>query len=105
MNAEEIAESLSGFDEIAIEKYFREPLSNLSATMQARALCFIMSKRELNDDKAAFSSAMNASLKDIMENINPQAEPEGKDPEPQPEIDNTPISSAAPEYRSVWSNS
>jgi hypothetical protein len=100
--AEEFFDSLNGFDEIAIKKFFGVPVSTLSGTktqpgdpMQfMRALVFVAERRGGKGDHEAFSAAQQYSIKDVNENyfatppkdIDPDApvSESGKD-EPQPE--------------------
>jgi hypothetical protein len=64
---EESAESLTGFDEIAIQRQFGKEVGDLSATMSTRALVFVKALRENGSDAtAAYHTAMGMSLKDVM---------------------------------------
>ena len=58
----EMTESLTGFDEIAIEQQFRRPLEDLSNTGTVRALAFVQFRRDGLDDKAAHEKAMGATF-------------------------------------------
>ena len=63
------AESLTGFDEIAIEKWFTGELSTLSGTKSMRALAFVLARRDGKADKEAYGDAMRATLKEITESF------------------------------------
>lgn len=63
---EDVMDSISGFDEIAVEKAFGKELLDLSASMVTRALVFVMErKKNGNDNTAAFNVAMNLGMKDL----------------------------------------
>lgn len=64
---EQFAGSLTGWDEQAINRMFRQPLAALDGTMTVRALVFVMERRRQGtDDKAAYKTAMDSSLDDCM---------------------------------------
>jgi hypothetical protein len=65
LTAEEAAESLTGFDEIAIEQMFRKDISDLSGTMSMRAIMFVLYRRNGQSDSDAFRAVMAAPLKEI----------------------------------------
>lgn len=94
MNTEEIARSLTGFDEIAIEQSFGKPLDSLSDTMAGRALSFVMSRREGSNDKEAYGACMRATLGEITDAI-ASPEPEGNESQPMNETGDTQTSSSA----------
>jgi len=61
----DVAESLTGFDELAIARAFGTGVGNLDGTMTLRALAFVLHRRVGADDKAAFRMAMQVTLKEI----------------------------------------
>lgn len=62
----EVIQSLTGFDELAVEKWFKASVMDLNATMTGRALVFVLERRNgAADDKAAYGTAMRLSLKDV----------------------------------------
>jgi hypothetical protein len=64
---EDVVESLTGFEEIAVEKQFGAAVTALNETMSARALVFVLNKRANGgDDVTAKREAMQASLKEIL---------------------------------------
>lgn len=93
MNIEDLANSLTGFDEIAIEQAFHKPLPTLSDTMQARALYFVALRRDGSKDSEAYGAVMRAPLSEIMAAIQPvdTAESEGKESQHSTETSLTPI--------------
>ena len=90
-SADEVTESLNGFDEIAIEKAFGKPLTELSDTMAARALVFVLRRRDGMDDKDARREVMQMALGVVMDSFAEEGDTEGKD-EPEPERTSTPTS-------------
>lgn len=65
-SADEVFESLNGFDEIAIEKAFGEVTSLKDKPMMfLRALLFIETRREGKKDNEAKQVAMNATMKQL----------------------------------------
>lgn len=58
--------SLTGFDEIAIEKAFSTDLETLSAQRQMRALAFILARREGKNDNAAYQHVMEMAQGDVL---------------------------------------
>ena len=61
----EVAESLTGFDEIAIEKSFGAALDELKPTMAGRALVFVVERRAGKDDGAAKNAAMSMPIGEV----------------------------------------
>jgi len=100
VNIEEMAGSLTGFDEIAIEQSFKRPLTELSETMQARALAFVLARRKGSTDTEAYGYCMRSTLTVIMSLLD-TPESEGNDPQPMSESSNTPISLSEQDYRSL----
>jgi hypothetical protein len=65
LSPEAAAESLTGFDEIAIEQMFRKDISDMSGTMSMRAIMFVLQRRDGQSDADAFRAVMAAPLKEI----------------------------------------
>lgn len=61
IDAQEYARTLTGFDEIAIEKAFRKDLDDLSGNMSVRALMFVKLRRDGEKDGPAYTAAMQAT--------------------------------------------
>lgn len=57
--------SLTGFDEIAIERFFGKGIGALSGTLQARALLFVEARRAATSDQEAFRASMQATIGDV----------------------------------------
>ncbi len=66
-SAEDVILSLTGFDEIAIEKAFRSDLEKLTAQRQMRALAFVIFKRQGQPDPDAYEAAMTLSQRDVLD--------------------------------------
>lgn len=68
MSGAEMVQSLTGFDEIAIEQAFNKPLDQLanSNTMLARALVFVDLRREGRNDGQARKDAMGMSIREVL---------------------------------------
>lgn len=67
IGAEEMTESLTGFEEIAVAKAFGRDISDLPGTQPMRALVFVWHKRTDGvTDQVAYEKAMNLSLKESM---------------------------------------
>lgn len=75
---EEVTRSLTGFDELAIEHWFERPLTRLSATMQGRALLFVLLRRDGEKDGKAHRAAMTMPLGDLDERFDGTVEMPGK---------------------------
>lgn len=58
-------ELLTGFDEIAIEKWFGEDIDSLRFTMKCRALLFTRNTRLGQQPKDAHKAAMSLTLKQV----------------------------------------
>jgi hypothetical protein len=68
LTAEEMGESLTGYDELAIEKAFQvSDVTVLAGTKQIRGLVFVALRREGQSDKDAFASVMEMPLKSCNE--------------------------------------
>jgi hypothetical protein len=70
LTIEEAAESITGFEEIAIERQFGSDLTSLTSTMQARALVFVLLLRQSGDPVAAKNDVMKMTLKAVMGSFN-----------------------------------
>lgn len=64
-NMEALVRSLTGFDEIAIEKYFGKRFEDINGNMLARAVLFIANHREGMPDPVAHKTAMDVPLGDL----------------------------------------
>lgn len=63
---EETMDSITGFDEVAVERAFGKELLELSATMVTRALVFVLERKlNGNDNTAAFNVAMNLGMREL----------------------------------------
>lgn len=82
VDAEEVAKSLTGFDEIAIRQAFKADLSDMGETTMMRATWFIVRRREGALDVEAFREAMTMTLGDLMPRF---YRPDRKDGEHRPE--------------------
>lgn len=89
VTSEELFESLTGFDEIAISQQFGSTPTDLPGTLLARALIFIAQRREGVSDSEAYQSAMSLPTGELTAIFTPEGDEEsGKEspaPEPQPE--------------------
>jgi hypothetical protein len=66
LDAQEYAGTLTGFDELAIERAFRHSLDDMSNLSAVRALLFVRLRREKGlKDSAAFTAAMAATQSDL----------------------------------------
>lgn len=61
-DAATMVKSLTGWDEIAIEKHFGVPLEDLSNLRRARAMVFVHLRRQGQDDANAYGIAMGMSI-------------------------------------------
>lgn len=68
LDADALAKSINGFDQIAIRQMFRERLDQLAAdgTMFMRALLFVLARRDGSSDQDAFRVAMSLPLDDVV---------------------------------------
>ena len=88
ITAEEAFESLTGFDEIAIAKWFGGEVIELGGTTLGRALIFVAKRREGLTDAEAHNAALELSIGDLTGYFAAGDEESGKDSpqsEPQPE--------------------
>lgn len=71
----EMTESLTGFDEIAIQRQFGKELADLSGTMISRAMvCIAISRANGHDIKAAYNESMGMTLKTMQDFFAPEVE-------------------------------
>jgi hypothetical protein len=88
--AAEVFESLTGYDELAITRLFganpqdvdEDGNSDLSGTMLARALIFVVEGREGKPEAEAFDAAMKMTTPDVIAYFAPEDEESGKEQEP-----------------------
>lgn len=68
----EVADSVTGFDEMSITQHFGKPLAELQFTdgsMWGRALMFVLKRRDgLNDDDAR-NAVLNMTIKEVFESF------------------------------------
>lgn len=58
--------SMTGFDEIAVEQRFHKNIQDIeSESMMARALIFVLERRNGKDDKTAYGEAMRLTVGDL----------------------------------------
>ncbi len=85
LDADTVAKSINGFDQIAVRQMFRERLDQLAAdsTMFMRALLFVLAKRDGANDGDAYRSVMLLPLDEVVERFKdadgPAGEPEDED--------------------------
>lgn len=94
--ADELFDSLSGFDEIAIAQHFGRTVSDLAEkdpSMFGRALAFVMLRRgepKMNDDDAR-NAVMNMSLKELQAKFEEGADEAGKSATGDESVDSSPV--------------
>lgn len=69
LTAEELAESLTGYDEIAIAKAFGEDIYEMAPAKSMRALAFVAVRRTGGTDAEAKDAVMGMSIKDVKESF------------------------------------
>jgi hypothetical protein len=87
VTGDEFLESMTGFEEIAVEKQFGTDVLGLAehkATMFTRALVFVMQKRDGRADKDAYDAVMNMPLSEVQDHF---AEPEDEVMPSEPETE------------------
>jgi hypothetical protein len=68
LDPEEVAGSVTGFDEIAVERAFGRELTDLGeSTKSLRALAFVLARRRGLDDTAAYNEVMGQTLNQVMD--------------------------------------
>lgn len=96
--AEEVFDSLTGFDEIAISFHFGHTVSELAqsdASMFGRALVFIVKRREGLTDDEARNAAMEMTLKEFTTFFAEASQEEaGKGEQPEPLLVSSPSSAS-----------
>ena len=95
----ELADSVTGFDEMSVTQHFGTPLAELmdsDASMWGRALVFVIKRREgLNDDDAR-NAVLGMTIKEVAAHFEDDDEESGKDDSrPEPEPDEQPESSSS----------
>ena len=88
LDMDEMANSLNGFDQIAIKKMFGDTLSNIGqsdATMFMHVLYFVHLRREGMNDKDARQTALAVPLKELSEKFG--AEGQSLDPSAEEDRD------------------
>lgn len=82
MGLEELAESLNGWEEIAVQKTFGFSIDDFEnqGTLGIRALAFVEIKREGNNDKAAHQAAMDLTLRQLIDRYPEMDEDKTADP-------------------------
>lgn len=76
----EVAQTVNGFEEIAVRKAFGASFETLEGTHAARALVFILLRRQKLKDHEAYSSAMELTIRELTPLILP--EPSGVEDDP-----------------------
>lgn len=68
MTVQDAADSLTGFDELAIVKLFGRTVTEISSdhTMFLRALAFIIERRNGKSDTESYKAVMTMSMHDAM---------------------------------------
>jgi hypothetical protein len=87
--AEEVLDSLTGFDEMAIKQHFGQTVAGLTKdeTMLGRALVFVLKRRDGLVDDDARNAALEMSLKGVTSYFAEDSEESGKDePASEPQI-------------------
>lgn len=84
VNLEAVFNSLTGFDEIAMEQRFGMGIQDLQAkpTMAVRAVLFIDFRRGGLDDTAAYKQVMSLPLSEVMERVETPEDDEDEAPAP-----------------------
>ena len=87
--AEEVFDSLTGFDEIAIAHHFGSTVADLAendTSMFGRALVFIVKRREGATDDEARNAALGMTMREYNNDFfaEKSAEEAGKDEQPEP---------------------
>lgn len=82
MGLEELAESLNGWEELAVQKTFGFSIDTFEdhGTLGIRALAFVEFKREGQKDTAAHKSAMDLRLRELIERYPEMNEDKPADP-------------------------
>lgn len=99
--SEEVFDSLTGFDEIAIAQHFGQTVMDLAAkdqSMFGRALIFVVKRREGANDDDARNAALGLTMKEYVAyfddaNVEANAEELGKDEQPEEQPEEQPATS------------
>ena len=75
----ETVESLTGYEELAIEKQFGEEISDLSPLKLMRALAFVLQKRAGKNDVDAKKAVMSMTQTQVQEAFSEEDDDEGDD--------------------------
>lgn len=93
LTAEEVFDSLTGFDEIAITQHFGRTVSELAEkdqSMFGRALVFVVKRREGATDDEARNAALGLAMKDYVAFFpDASVEESGKDEQPEVQPENS----------------
>lgn len=82
MPLDELAESLNGFEELAVQKAFGFSLDQLEGqgTIAVRAFAFVEFKRDGQKDPAAYKAAMEMTLRELTDRYPELAEDDAANP-------------------------
>lgn len=80
MDPDQMARSLTGFDEIAIRKTFGVSMEQLEGTIPSRALLFVQLRRDGAKDFEAYKTCMEITAGDMEERFSEPEVVEGKAP-------------------------
>ena len=94
ITSDEMLDSLTGFDEVAISKWFGDIAGLVEGgSMFGRSLVFVMKRREGASDADAHGAAMSLTLREVNDYFADEDEESGKDePAPEPQPDDSPSS-------------
>lgn len=90
LDADVVAKSINGFDQIAIRQHFREKLAGLAEdeTMFMRALLFVVERREhALKDRDAYDMVMRLPLDDVVNRFRREDAAEGVDEDDEDAVD------------------
>ena len=94
ITSDEALESMTGFEEIAVTKWFGE-ISSLveGGSMFGRSLVFVLKRREGATDVDAHAAAMSLTLREVNDYFADEDDESGKDsPQSEPQPDDSPTS-------------
>ena len=99
--AEEIFDSLTGFDEIAIAQHFGRTVGEMAEkdqSMFGRSLIFVVKRREGVNDDDARNAALGLTMKEYVAYFaDASTEESGKDEGSETPIDSSPSSASSPD--------
>lgn len=83
---DDLADSLTGFDEIAIKQAFKQTVAQLADDpgQLIRALIFVHRRREGDNDVTAWNAAQAMPARDALDYFPDEDEDSGKDEPPSP---------------------